>query len=318
MGKYENRLNQNSIPMADEILSLVNNLPAAGGGEDLQSTVAEQTAAVTTLLAMVNRKVAENRGEGEYVWKKLTAPVTITMTQQNNGTTPTTFKMASADVDLSAVDISYFVGITGEYAVSGSTAPFEIKEDGLYMGSSLRGALTYNPSTQVLSCAGNIGSLCTWTVETQQNFIDYVVSSDAKAYPNGGEQDGYWYELVEEGVNLLTLFGCTKMAIDEFVYSSATGCDDVIVNHSLRAVPKVIIIASLDKPTKNYDMTLTLAVHNSESGSTESYSSVSQYIMSSKLTSTTGGFSAYDTYFKIQNASPNYGAGMYYKLITMA
>ena len=435
MGKYENRLNQNSIPMADEILSLVNNLPAAGGGEDLQSTVAEQTTAVNTLLKMVSRKIADHKGEGEYVWKKskpiirlpegyteieyiettgtqyidtgfspnqdtrvvmdadvanskslafpavfatdssssnkakfvlmlyndqagfhdhyngqvinsssldmygrhifeknknitllddktvstftysafqsditlslfssidsgtrqyyakvkmyscqvydndvlirdfvpcknvsdtvglydtvnakvypnngsgtftagdetvyrvfegyvvglsesaypnggeldgywyeslngegqylwkkTTAPVTITMTQQNNGTIPTTFKMTGTNVDLLKVDVSYFVGLKGTYDLSGSTASFEIKSDGLYMGTSLRGALTYDPSTQVLSCAGSIGSICTWILDTAETTVlGYVLSSDSKAYPDGGTQDGFWYEMM--------------------------------------------------------------------------------------------------------------------------
>lgn len=152
MGKYEKRINEKSIPMADEILSLVNNLPAAGGGEDLQSTVAEQTAAVTALLAMVNRKVAENNGEGQYVWNKLTA------------------------------------------------------EGG--------------------------------------DFIDFVVSSDAEAYPNGGEQDGYWYELVEEGLNIAELFGFTEMAIDTFTLSADKTLSESPRAHSLGKQPKAVLIFS--------------------------------------------------------------------------
>ena len=103
MGKYEKRINENSRPMADSILSLVNNLPPAGG-EDLQGTVEEQNEAINELMKMVKRKVADHKGEGEYVWKKMTA------------------------------------------------------KDG--------------------------------------EFIDYVVSSDNGAFPNGGNLDGYWYEFV--------------------------------------------------------------------------------------------------------------------------
>jgi hypothetical protein len=75
-------------------------------GEDLIDTANTQTAAVEELLRMVNRKVADHKGEGQYVWKKLTA------------------------------------------------------EDG--------------------------------------DFIDYVVSSDTGTYPDGGTQDGYWYERLQE------------------------------------------------------------------------------------------------------------------------
>lgn len=105
------RLGVNNIDLS-EILSDIDNLPPAGT-EDIQSELNAQTEAVNTLMSMVNRKVAEQNGEGEYVWKKMTA------------------------------------------------------QDG--------------------------------------DFIDYVVSSDAEAYPDGAEYtDGYWYELVEEGSNFGT------------------------------------------------------------------------------------------------------------------
>lgn len=79
-------------------------------GEDLTDTAAEQTTAVTELMKIVNRKIAMNNGEGQYVWKKLTA---------ENG-----------------------------------------------------------------------------------DFIDYVVSSDTGAFPDGGTQEGYWYELIKTPVDL--------------------------------------------------------------------------------------------------------------------
>ena len=79
-------------------------------GEDLTDTVADQTTAVEELMKMVNRKIAMNNGEGQYVWKKLTA------------------------------------------------------EGG--------------------------------------DFIDFVVSNGESDYPNGAvHTDGYWYELVKEGVS---------------------------------------------------------------------------------------------------------------------
>lgn len=126
-------------------------------GEDLTETAANQTAAVNALLTMVKRKVAENNGEGEFVWKKLTA------------------------------------------------------EGG--------------------------------------DFVDYVISSDSEAYPDGGEQDGYWYELVEEGLNLPALFGCTDMAVDTFTVSSATLSENVTINHSLGKIPKIALIVKEDMNT---------------------------------------------------------------------
>lgn len=105
---YKSRLQTNNIDLS-AILADINNLPPAGT-EDISAELNALSDAVDAHLKMVNRKVAENNGEGEYVWKKLTA------------------------------------------------------EGG--------------------------------------DFIDFVVSSDANAYPDGGEQDGYYYELISQPVDL--------------------------------------------------------------------------------------------------------------------
>lgn len=149
MGKNKDRLLTKSIPWADSILEQVINLPAAGG-EDLQSTAEAQVLAVENLLKMVNRKVAENRGEGKYVWKKLTA------------------------------------------------------EGG--------------------------------------EFVDFVVSSDAETYPNGGMQEGYWYELVEEGIDF-SKTAIKKIAVDNFTLTTDTaGSSGIRINHSLGELPRAAVI----------------------------------------------------------------------------
>ena len=124
-------------------------------GEDLTETAANQTSAVNALLTMVKRKVVQDKGEGEFVWKKLTA------------------------------------------------------EGG--------------------------------------DFVDYVISSDSEAYPDGAvHTDGYWYELVEGGGLTPEMFGCTKMAIDEFTVSSWTKSSAYSIPHSLGEKPTRVIIQALE------------------------------------------------------------------------
>lgn len=139
MGKNKERLNEHNIDLS-AILSSIQNLPPAGG-EDLQSTAETQTTEVSNLVRMVARKVSDHKGEGEYVWKKLT---------EQNGT-------------------------------------------------------------------------C----------INFVVNSDVTAYPDGGMQDGYWYERANEGVS--------GIAYGEVVVSGYT-TKSITVNHNLGVTPRAAFL----------------------------------------------------------------------------
>ena len=72
------------------------------------------------------------------------------------------------------------------------------------------------------------------------DFVNFVVSEQSTAYPDGGTQDGYWYEKVVDGLDL-SLFGCTKYAVDKFTFSSNTTYKTT-VNHSLGEIPKFTFI----------------------------------------------------------------------------
>lgn len=75
-------------------------------------------------------------------------------------------------------------------------------------------------------------------------FIGFVVSNNASEYPNGGTQDGYWYELVIDGLDL-SLIGCTKCAVDKFTVTANTYSQDIA--HSLGEKPKLAIITASKK-----------------------------------------------------------------------
>lgn len=204
-------------------------------GEDLTDTAAEQTSAVNALLTMVKRKVAENNGEGQFVWKKLTA------------------------------------------------------EGG--------------------------------------DFVDYVISSDSEAYPDGGELDGYWYEMVEEGMNLLSICGFTEIAIDTFTPSNNIKLGNRnTLSHSLNKNPKFFIILC-DIESAPTGISDAVACGMSIVGATTS----GPYIAFNELKDRNGNHGAYYEYLdpnepvtansiKFWATDTNYyfKAGVTYTLITMA
>lgn len=57
-------------------------------------------------------------------------------------------------------------------------------------------------------------------------FLDYVVSNDAEAYPDGGMRDGFYYELFEEGGNA---------EYGEVVLTAAS--PSITISHSLKQIP---------------------------------------------------------------------------------
>ena len=78
--------------------------------------------------------------------------------------------------------------------------------------------------------------------DSSVEFIDYVVSDKETAYPDGGVQDGFYYEKVSEGITP-EMFGCSKIAVDEFIPTANGSMSATTVQHSLGEIPKAVIIA---------------------------------------------------------------------------
>lgn len=105
--------------------------------------------------------------------------------------------------------------------------------------------LWFIPSDATLTGGTGYSSANTVTsykVNTLKSVLDFVVSDDPTAYPDGGTQGGYWYEKVVEGVDLST-FGITKVAVDEIVPTSDIP-SSADITHSLGDTPKYLIIAT--------------------------------------------------------------------------
>ena len=92
-----------------------------------------------------------------------------------------------------------------------------------------------------------------WKKLTAQggDFVNFVVSDQSTAYPDGGTQGGYWYETLIEGFNL-NLLDCSKYAVDIITFSSCTRISSSNpIAHSLGEVPKLAIIIAQELPTLN-------------------------------------------------------------------
>ena len=238
MGKTKDRLNNHNVDLL-AILSDIKDLPPAGG-EDLQSTAEEQTATVASLMAMVKRKVSENRGEGEYVWKKYEF---YNITAEEISYSPVVFKVSAEVGDLSKVDETFFDGWT----LTRSTGAYHILYgDGTARrvgstGTASNVAWSYNPNNQTINIDYSWGSASTATTvqyNIPQEYISFAVSDDSMAYPNGGKKDGYWYEPYYGGDNATKIVDCGEVTIP-------TGTTaPLVIEHSLDAVPSFAALMS--------------------------------------------------------------------------
>ena len=64
------------------------------------------------------------------------------------------------------------------------------------------------------------------------NFIDYVVANDEGKYPDGGEQGGFWYERVVEGVAGIEIIPITL--------SAETA--PITVNHTVKGAKRAVLL----------------------------------------------------------------------------
>lgn len=223
-------------------------------GEDLTATEADMALAITELQRMVARKISENLGEGEYVWKKygkviVAGDVIATcigagsaiswQLSATNGSLKSLTKKDLVGLKLTnSTNVSQYLNIDSE---TSSTWRFSASY-------TYTQEWTYDDATKTITVPTNVGgsvgdkynvSGVTFNVESL-TFVDFVVSDDETAYPDGAEQDGYWYELVSEGITP-EMFGCTKMAIDKFTFTEDT-TTKTAVSHSLDEVPKYVLV----------------------------------------------------------------------------
>ena len=266
---------------------------------------------------------------GAYVWKRTAYTESeVSVTNPSCSVSGTqNMVLSNANFDLDSVDTSFFDGF------SGGSISFAMVNGVLncYFGGSQYATATYEPSTHTLvqtAAMGTISSMSytgkktyTFTVET----VDFVVSDSESAYPDGGTQDGYWYEKVVEGVDLLTAMGYTKIAVDKFTFTSRTTANSSKkISHSLGVEPKSVLLLS----PLTYSKMQQFDILN---GYYQNFSESSPTTLSGSLlyaNSNSGDFKSADGYVHLVsgetttklyfNSSYYFKAGIEYTLITMA
>ena len=162
-----------------------------------------------------------------------------------------------------------------------------------------------------------------WKKLTAQggDFVNFVVSDSETAYPDGGTQDGYWYEKVVEGIPLSQL-GFTKFAIDTVKYTSRTPCKNYPINHSLGEKPKIAIllpdITGYASGVSNYDVRGFAALKGYDGNIEESCCYYAYYNSGSISGATTSAIFTESTAQISKSSTHYYGKNITYTLLTMA
>lgn len=274
-------------------------------------------------------KVLSDRA-GQYVWKRVVTKTTeVSVTNPSFsivGDNNTGWTITEASFDHTQVTLDFFDGFTssdGRIVFAKNSGKVQLKAVG-YQGTSL----TYNPSTGFFqnntpSSDGTftVSYTGTKTYTTETEIVDYVVADDESAYPDGAVQDGYWYELVEEGLTP-EMLGFTKMAIDKFTFSTRTA-GNTPLNHSLAELPKFYILMSENNSTTDYDIISASGECGYTGTSTSSYSSTgaTRFVRAAtpdKVGKGTGGSTTNSDTIIIGESVSKFTAGIEYTLITMA
>lgn len=241
-------------------------------GEDLTATEADMALAIAELQRMVARKVSDHKGEGEYVWKKdnsiIFDPVnTVDGTKYIITVTNPKFDISKATMD-TFVGGSWSVHLTGNTALTGTLGI--VKQSGDYVlqwnGAGGIGGGVYDSTKGTITFTndGSFGQTTATSKFVKNGEVDYVVSDDPTAYPDGGEQDGYWYELISnpvdladepnwiesnirEGISMFGKIGTMSEGVSGVEIQKVTPSSDVAsltISHSLGKTPTKFLIVS--------------------------------------------------------------------------
>lgn len=191
------------------------------------------------------------KSSGLYVWKKYDKcpQVTISFSGTIGSTEPVKVTVSSSQIDVSTLTESFFTGLSGKCSNKNGTFDFSFPSDGVISINNSSNNFVYNQSTHQIEIDGTpyITSFDDVIKEQESTFLDFVVSDDPTAYPDGGEQGGYWYE---RGLGIdLSALGCTKAVTEKITPSSRTSK----IYHSLGITPKIVIVTTESTAVGRYD-----------------------------------------------------------------
>lgn len=268
--------------------------------------------------------------EGRYVWEKYEVAIPYTAYSVSNDGSVWVFTIDSTEIDLTQYDDLSVLGKM-EFEHSTSSNKVAVKsEDGLtfayYLADAYQNDLTavWDKTTKTLTLTGGCPSNATlWSgmfydiTLHHGAYIGHVVNDDETAYPDGAEQDGYWYERVSEGLTP-EMFGCTKMAVDTFSFSSRGQMGTKVISHSLNDVPKMAIIIPKTKPTTNYNMFAFFGTNPYGVSGNKSNGSFASYENSGSFGTVQGNFRSEISQVGTSIMNAYYEAGVEYTLFTFA
>lgn len=157
------------------------------------------------------------------------------------------------------------------------------------------------------------------TLQTKGDYIGLVVSDNADAYPDIGIYDEFWYEKISDGVDLLSMFNCTKISIDKFTYATVTG-GNIEIAHSLGEKPRFAIIYCEGNPKKNnsYSVVQNLMAVTDNTSDNRLYLIAWMLSYNGEFFGMSKDTVKSDMSQKIPSAGVYYAEGTEYTLITMA
>lgn len=284
----------------------------------------------TVLSNVLGLPTEESCKNGAYVWKRKKAtsysvanPVVAIPGELSTGSPVT-----SSDVDLDTLTDEFFDG----FSYMTASEYYFLYENGqlYYVASGTKKEAYYDRTAHTLTIPSTSGSFAgdakfqytgtkNWTLIEDSGF---TVSDQSTAYPDGGMQGEYYYEKVNEGIDLLSLTGYSKIAINKFTFSSNASYNSKI-SHSLNQIPKRAMLFS--KSTDEYIESFDAVQYSLASDGTSGYLNGQAWkgktsdglqirIYTSDLT-----FIATNSTIKLDSASNvNYQSGVEYILITMA
>lgn len=252
--KFAPRLSKNNIDLS-QILSDINNLPPAGT-EDISAELNTLSNAVDAHLKMMNRKVAENNGEGGYVWRKYKIVTgTINITQITAATAvPAILQLSSNEIDFTKINFNNLAGLTSAYGPSDNPTKWILEfvnTNQVKLDNNLYN-MTWNAETAQMSINANFGVSNTFApvTTTINEYECFVIGTSESDYPNDGELNGYWYKRDAE-----------ELTIEHGEITLTSRNKTVTFNHNLGVVPRVAMIFPLKNITfYNYEQLSELSL----------------------------------------------------------
>lgn len=185
---------------------------------------------------------------GQYVWKKYDKrEFSGSVTADNTGFT---LRLLGIDGDraasLSFIDEDYLIGAVINLDVELTDVTLTLLSNNkVYCQSASIDSWSYSKNTRTITfISSDIAGVAISVLLKTANFnhfLSYVTAEDISKYPDGGTQDGYWYDKIYACLTL-GMFGCTRIAVDKFIPSSDIVSSNATIPHSLGLIPKIGIV----------------------------------------------------------------------------